>query len=340
MNESLELIFVVGNSRSGTTMMSRILGKHSVIYSFKELQFFEHLISLEQICSKEKIPMDKARSLFSELVFANRDGVFAKGNRNKYFNEASELISTGDLTAVEVFRLFCSSESKKNSRRVACEQTPKNLHYVSEILCAIPNARIINMIRDPRDVILSQKLRWKRRFLGASSVPWFRETIRSWLNYHPITMANMWKSAVKVADKLEMDSRFINVHFEKLLTNPEREIRKICDFLGIDFDVNMLLVPRVGSSTEADNSGAIGIDGSKQGKWKNGGLTQEELSICQYIAGCEMQQHGYELTDTRMSSMLWTWNWSTFVCKMSLALLFNLNRTKNLRASIQRRFFS
>ena len=36
-------IFVVGNSRSGTTMMGRILGNHPDIFTFKELHFFGQL---------------------------------------------------------------------------------------------------------------------------------------------------------------------------------------------------------------------------------------------------------------------------------------------------------
>ena len=33
-------IFVVGSSRSGTTMMGRILGNHKDIFTFNELHFF------------------------------------------------------------------------------------------------------------------------------------------------------------------------------------------------------------------------------------------------------------------------------------------------------------
>ncbi|WP_263786843.1 sulfotransferase [Salinibacter grassmerensis] len=37
--------FVVGSSRSGTTMMGRILGRHPAVYTFHELHFFEQMWS-------------------------------------------------------------------------------------------------------------------------------------------------------------------------------------------------------------------------------------------------------------------------------------------------------
>ena len=36
----IKQIFIVGSSRSGTTMMGRILANHSDIFAFKELHFF------------------------------------------------------------------------------------------------------------------------------------------------------------------------------------------------------------------------------------------------------------------------------------------------------------
>lgn len=46
------------------------------------------------------------------------------------------------------------------------------------------------MVRDPRDVLLSQKYKWKIRFLGANNIP-YREVLRCWANYHPIAIAKL-----------------------------------------------------------------------------------------------------------------------------------------------------
>ena len=38
-----EQVFVVGNSRSGTTMLANMLGRHSAMGSLREMHFFEQL---------------------------------------------------------------------------------------------------------------------------------------------------------------------------------------------------------------------------------------------------------------------------------------------------------
>ena len=36
-------VMVVGSSRSGTTMMGRVLGRHPCVFTFEELHFFEQM---------------------------------------------------------------------------------------------------------------------------------------------------------------------------------------------------------------------------------------------------------------------------------------------------------
>ena len=75
------------------------------------------------------------------------------------------------LAPTELFSAFLLYEALLNGKTIPCDQTPRNVFYIDEILKFYPQAKIINMIRDPRDVLLSQKRKWKRRFLGGTDLP-------------------------------------------------------------------------------------------------------------------------------------------------------------------------
>ena len=114
-----------------------------------------------------------------------------------------------------------------------------------------PDAVVINIVRDPRDVLLSQKNKWHRRFLGARNIP-LTEAIRAWANYHPYTIARLWVAAVRTAMRYVGHPRFVSIRYEDLLKQPEETIRSLCSVTGLAFTEEMLDVPQVGSSTGMD----------------------------------------------------------------------------------------
>ena len=127
---------------------------------------------------------------------------------------------------------------------MAVQQTPKNIFYITELLNTFPAAKFIHMVRDSRDVFVSQKNKWKRRFLGASKIP-LKEAIRSYMNYHPITSSKLWNSAVLHGNKMEENPRVMKIKFEELLLNSDEKVSDLCNFLNIEFEKNMLKVPNI-----------------------------------------------------------------------------------------------
>ena len=45
------------------------------------------------------------------------------------------------------------------------------MYYNKNILYYFPNAKVINMVRGQRDVLLFQRNKWKKRFLGILRIP-------------------------------------------------------------------------------------------------------------------------------------------------------------------------
>lgn len=337
-NSSGRKIYIVGNSRSGTTMMGRILGNHPDIGVFHEIHFFEQLWTVTD--KHQTLSVDAALSLAARLIGKHREGYFTRIDPGKYIAEAKGVLNSMDepMTSDKVYEAFLSYETALKGKRIPCEQTPQNVFYIAEILDLFPDARFINMIRDPRDVLLSQKWKWKRRFLGARNIP-FWEAFRSWINYHPLTISKLWNASVAAAAKYAGDDRVLLLRFEDLLQDPEKEIRAVCEFAGVFFDKNLLLVPQVGSSSGTDNTAKMGINGEKTGNWRSGGLNPAEIAIVQKVSADFMNKYHYEAAVTGISPIRFFCHMLSFPVKIMLALLLNIRRMKSLKDTMRRRLF-
>jgi hypothetical protein len=340
-NDSKEpMIFVVGNSRSGTTLMGLVLGLNSQVFTFEELHFFEQLW-LPQDRHRNLTPAE-AEMLAAKLLAIQASDYISQGNPKEFAETATAIIQEmpeDQRTSTDVFKAFLLYVAHQKGKEIPCDQTPRNVLYIPEILELYPDARIINMIRDPRDVLLSQKYKWKIRFLGATNIP-YREAVRSWINYHPFTISKLWNASVQAADKFADHPRVRTIRFEDLITKPDTILQEVCEFVGLDYDPEMLNVPQNEggvSSHKKQTPGAKGIDNKAAGKWKRGGLSSAEIHICQQITQPNMLKHGYENSDVKLNPIAVASSWAFLPAKLSLALLFNLHRTRNIIEAIKRR---
>ena len=99
-----EQLFVVGNSRSGTTMMGRILGNHSDIFTFRELHFFGQLWSSRDL--NKQLNRNESVKLFSKLLRINKYGIFARANLNQFNNISESELPYEDIYPLDVFKKF------------------------------------------------------------------------------------------------------------------------------------------------------------------------------------------------------------------------------------------
>ncbi|HHT9109542.1 MAG TPA: sulfotransferase family protein [Candidatus Brocadiaceae bacterium] len=330
-------IFVVGNSRSGTTMMGRILGNHKNIFTFHELHFFEQLWSIND--KNHTLSPYAAKKLAARLLCIQRDDYFKRIKLNNFIHEANDIIHEikGDVfTSTKVFEAFLYYETIKNNKNIPCDQTPRNVFYMGEILELYPNSKIINMIRDPRDVLLSQKRKWKRRFLGAKNIP-LKESFRSWINYNPVTISKLWNASIYAADKYSGNNRIISLRFEDLLKDPENYVRKICDFLEIPFYHTMLEIPQIGSSSGFDQPEKKGINSERINIWKKGGLNSTEVYICQKITCSLMNHYGYPIINANPNYFSIAFYIFILPIKLLIAFVLNIKRMKNIKETIRKR---
>lgn len=335
MSEHRPILFIVGNSRSGTTLMGQILDRHSNVHTFEELHFFEEIWSPGN--DDGQIDRNEAINIVARLINIARDGYLTVPKPQAYSEEAANLLGNNKRvfwSAPAVYSKFLFFESSKHGCEIPCEQTPRYGHYIKEIFEQFPNARVINMVRDPRDVMLSQKHRWKIGSHGGVSS--LVSTIRSWANYHPIVTSLIWRSSVRAVKKVSADSRVLEVKFEDLVSDPESVLKPLMPEIGLEYDSSMLAVGSITSSFKPD--GGEGIDSSRASNWSKGDLSRVEIEWAEKICSEEMLACNYEASGIKSSCFARFGTVITMPVKLGIALCFNFRRVTSLRETLQRRF--
>lgn len=333
-----QLVFIVGNSRSGTTMLMRVLNNHPSVFVLNELHFFEQLWAPEDL--NKTISKTEAVTLMSKLLLTQRIGYKTHDQNFHQFDEESRLfidsLSEEPLTAEFVFTEMIKREAHLHGKTKVCEKTPQNVFYLKEIFEIYPNAKIINMVRDPRAIMLSQKNKWNRRNLGGDYMT-KKEALRLRINYHPITISKLWNSAIYAARNFEQDTRVMDMRFEDLVGSPQDSIQKICKHIGIDFHEIMMQITQESSSLEQDSK-AVGFKKERASTWRKGGLDKAEVWWNEKLCLDNIRYHQYSLEQPKASMLGIVFYFLTFPVKLILALLFNLDRMKNIFETLKRRW--
>lgn len=333
------MIFITGNSRSGTTMLGHILNKNKYIFTFNELHFFEQLFE----SAKLKVPLSEQEgiALLDKLVGIQEEGFLLYSGNIQYKGKATSLYMTinSEKTPANLFKHFVHHYTVDSGKQIGCDQTPRNILYLEEIFDCYAEAKVVCMLRDPRSVLLSQKRKWKRKFLGASNIP-LMESIRSFINYHPYTVSKLWLAAAKAISNNRNNTQVYILKYEALVSDPITELMKLCKFLSIDYDESMLDIPHLGSSNKHDyNNVKHGISTLSKSSWKDPKqLTRGEIFICENICRQYMKEFNYDCGHHQKKPYAQILLYAlAFPIKMSLSLVMNLKRMKNIKQAILKR---
>jgi hypothetical protein len=142
------------------------------------------------------------------------------------------------------------------------------------IFAAFPDAKMIHMIRDPRD-----------RNTAVKSITQHRRGKTGW-------STACWLYSVGLArrNQKRYPDNYLLVRYESLITQPEETLRQICDFLGESFVPEM--VAMIGEEDTAVSPTAPS-------------LAKQEIAFTQSVARRYMLAFGYRLTKPQLSPRDW-----------------------------------
>jgi hypothetical protein len=333
-------IFIVGSSRSGTTLVSRILKKHPEIHILNETHFiyeFDRFIKNNALLSDDKI-----WKIVNLMLTIQKKDYYRKNDYEEYPEAAKEIISEFQRQKQRNFatlnKIFFKFEAKRHGKKRAGDQTPRHIFCMHQLLKMYPDAKFVQMVRHPCAVLLSQKNKWKAGLHW--QIPKF-EVLRTFFNYHPVTISILWKKSVESgleAQQIIAERSLKTIIFENLVEKPRKEIMELCDFLQIDFFPDMINVP-VEMSSNIKNEGYKGISKSVSEHWRDR-LSETEVFIAEKLTSHQMELLGFSSTGARPNLVKLMLYFLVLPLQLSVAFTLNIRRIGNPFLYITTRIFS
>jgi hypothetical protein len=212
--DNLQFFTIVGVGRSGTSLLMTALDSHPMLALPPETQFvWRHIARWPKATLAQTRTRVATETNFARLHF-DLDEFFAP------FESGGEAFSN----ARAYRRIFELWAHRTGTARIG-DKSPKNIEYLPLIQRIFPAAKVIHIIRDPRDVFLSRtKAKWSAG----------RSRLAQALAYRA-----QFDMARRIGPRL-FGERYLEVHYEEILSNPQAELGRICSLLGVPFDAKML----------------------------------------------------------------------------------------------------
>lgn len=204
-NDSTLPVFVLGMPRSGTTLVEQILAGHSQVHGAGELGLIPGVIAgLERwerhVGSGRHYP-DCVDDLSAKVVAGITDNMLKE--LQEYAPEARHVV----------------------------DKLPHNFESIGLIKLLFPRARIISVRRDPRDIAISNYFTDYAAKHGGMGFAYDLTWIGEQLADHNLLMHH-WNQL--------FPGEILEVRYEDILADPEREARRMLDYVGVAWEPQVL----------------------------------------------------------------------------------------------------
>jgi hypothetical protein len=268
--------FIVGNDRSGTTMLRLIVDRGPDAAVPPESMFLTDYAAA----------FDAGEPRDPEAAAQLMRAVWQHPKVRLWGLPPQPPAVPGDLSGEDAYRFVAAAPfeayAAQHGKSRWGDKTPHYVHHVDHLLRLWPGARFVVLVRDGRDVALSLQ----RMPFGPNN---------AW------AAAQWWARGIRAGARAEREhpGAVLTLRYEDLARRPEEEIRRLCSFLGLSYTDDMLALEHVDPARIVPDQAAWfptlfdGINTSAVGRWQRE-MSRRDQRIFAALAGAELEQLGYE----------------------------------------------
>jgi hypothetical protein len=197
---------------------------------------------------------------------------------------------------VSAILLLLAASGKAREVHVVGEKTPDKLDHLPLLAALFPAARLIHVLRDPRDVAISAWFHNQR--LNAKDTNARYPTLNAFVAH----CARAWIDVVAKWERFTAGApaRCLLVRYEDMVQRPHAELTRLFEFLGVGtapaiveacVEAGGFARLTGGRPPGVEDRGALLRQGLP-GDWRNHFDAADELT-CRSIAGAAMHRYGY-----------------------------------------------
>lgn len=273
-------VFIIGHPRSGTTLMQQVLSVHQPLWSGPETFWLSHILPPQDGWDIRQITAEMLAPIYEGLREKSKIEV-SDGLRTRLAEQAR----SGQLSeAMLLDALMQDQKAEDDSAERWLEKTPQHVFHLPKLWRMFPDASIIAIVRDPRDVISSRVKRKK---------PGLNRERRVFKN------TKTWNSAIEIIEAHQKNPQMLVIRYEDFIASPQQVLAKMAAHIGIEPDVSALerftesfeyiTVNKESDSKALNNTQAL-VD--QRGVWRKR-LEPNEIELIEVMCADTMLRHGY-----------------------------------------------
>lgn len=285
MMELSRPIFITGADRSGTSLTYALLASHPNISMVRRTNmwrwFYGQYGDLADRDNFERCLTTMLRYYRLESLEPDPERI-----RREFWQ--------GVPSYGRLFALFHSHHAQRLGKARWGDKSLHTEHYTDQIIGEFPGARIIHMIRDPRDRYASVLKRYEDREKGIAA------TTGRW-----VASARQAKRHVK-----RYPQHYMVLRYETLAQNPEQTLRDVCTFIGEDYAPEMLTMK--GAPDHRETGGNSSFTRFKPGTISTRSIgrfrkvvPQPDLAFIQFSTRRGMKRFDYDVEPLSLSNTEW-----------------------------------